>query len=198
MRYLIVCLTVLYAFSACKKEVATPQVPVPIPNMQYSDFNNTIVKFGQNFKMDLDNDGANDFYFSSQLVGDPLEQKDKKQFFIGSSLYAFCPVNNINGLDRFPMVIKGDNIGYDCYPRYEWSDALGVVLVQKTITFYRVPYWEGDWKNASHRYLPLFVIKDNAKFFGWLEISFDILNEGMLIHKAGISKEADKEVRAGM
>jgi len=196
MNKLLLTIGITFLFTSCQKELTSPpQTPVPIPAMEYSDYNDSTVKFGESIQLDIDKDGTIDFYFYTLLVGDAIEQKDKRQYYIGSSLTAYCPVSN---KENFPNVAKGENIGSDRYANYTWCDVIGVVLAQKVIAMQLPEYWEGDWKNACHRYMPLFVIKNGAKYFGWLEISFDQQAQGMVIHKAAISKEPNKEVRAGM
>lgn len=59
-------------------------------------------------------------------------------------------------------------------------------------------HWAGLWKNATHRFLPV-QIKRNGQFYnGWIEISFDILNEKLVLHRTAISTEPGREVRAGV
>ncbi|MBO9564747.1 MAG: hypothetical protein J7621_18355, partial [Niastella sp.] len=59
------------------------------------------------------------------------------------------------------------------------------------------PYWEGAWKQVHHQYLAIQIVKDNKRYNGWVEVSFDTAGEKLVLHKAAISKEAEKAVIAG-
>ena len=58
-------------------------------------------------------------------------------------------------------------------------------------------YWDGIWKRASHHFLPVQVTRNGKTYNGWMEISFDMSGDKLVLHKAGISTENDKEIKAG-
>jgi hypothetical protein len=86
-----------------------------------------------------------------------------------------------------------DNIPVANFGNYSWYNASGVVLVQKTITM-ESSFWEGDWKDAFNRFIPIQINKRGAKYNGWIEVSFAKSEEKIILHKAAISNEANKEV----
>ena len=60
-----------------------------------------------------------------------------------------------------------------------------------------VTFWDGLWKNANHKYQPVQIKKEGKPYFGWIELSFDKGTEVVILHKAAISKEPYKAVKAG-
>lgn len=56
----------------------TQDIPDPVhPQMIYTNLNNAEVKFQQPRVIDINDDGITDFFFSTQLVGDPVLQRDR-------------------------------------------------------------------------------------------------------------------------
>jgi hypothetical protein len=128
------------------------------------------------------------------LVGDPIEQKDKKQWLVTSSFEANLPVNST---EQIPVLRHLDSIPLNNFSGYAWYNASSIVLSQKTVPVTSPPYWEGDWKDASHRYVPIQVEKQNGLYNGWIEVSFSIDNEKLILHKTAISKEPNKGIMVG-
>jgi hypothetical protein len=58
--------------------------------------------------------------------------------------------------------------------------------------------WEGNWKTATKKYLPIQVRKNNLRFNGWIELTVDTLHEKIILHRAAISKAGEKEIIAGL
>jgi hypothetical protein len=186
------CLVLMLAV-ACKKTGVEPDV-APYPSLIVKDLSDTSIAFGRIAYLDLDDNGEKDVLFSTQLVGDPIEQKDKKQWFVTSSFNANLPVN---GTEHIPVLRYLDSIPLNDFSGYVWYNASSIVLSQKTITMRTAPYWEGDWKEASHRFVPIQLKKQNELYNGWIEVSFSIGNEKLTLHKAAICKEANKSIIAG-
>jgi len=179
--------------AACKKPRPEPPVQSP-PSMLVKDFADSSLAFGKRASFDLDDNGEKDVLFSTQLVGDPIEQKDKKQWLVTSSFEANLPVNST---EQIPVLRHLDSIPLNNFSGYTWYNASSIVISQKTVPVTSHPYWEGDWKDASHRFVPIQVEKQNGLFNGWIEVSFSIDNEKLILHKAAISKEANKGIMAG-
>ena len=181
---------------ACKKTAPEPtDPPVPTdPSMLVTDLGDRSIAFGKSASFDLDNNGAKDVLFSTMLVGDPIEQKDKKQWLVTSSFEANLPVNST---EHLPVLRLLDSIPLNNFSGYSWYNASSIVLSQKTVPVTSPPYWEGDWKDASHRFVPIQVEKQNGLFNGWIEVSFSIDNEKLILHKTAISKEPNKGIMVG-
>jgi hypothetical protein len=58
-------------------------------------------------------------------------------------------------------------------------------------------YWEGAWKTASHHYFPFYIERNSKRFFGWIELSFSMALEKIIIHRIAVSEEAEKTIIAG-
>jgi len=185
---------ILLVANACKKSAVKPVVVTPQPLMQYLNLKDSAITFGKGASFDLNNDGEKDVLFSTLLVGDPVEQKDKKQWFISTSLSSNLPVNSA---ERIPVMNHPDAIPVNNFSGYTWYNAASIVLVQKTITMMLPPYWEGDWKESSHRYIPVQIIKPDGLYNGWVEVSFNTATEKLILHRSAVSLEANKEVFAG-
>src|SRR6476469_10972957 len=78
---------------ACRKARPEP-VAAPHPSMLYKELSDSSIIFGRTASFDLDANGDKDVLFSTQLVGDPIAQKDKKQWMVTTSFYANLPVNS--------------------------------------------------------------------------------------------------------
>ena len=77
MKSMAFSLALVIIFSACSK---TPVKPTDdYPTMTYQNFSDSAVLFDRSASFDLDGNGEKDIRFSTQLVGDPLSQQDKRQ-----------------------------------------------------------------------------------------------------------------------
>lgn len=161
--------------------------------MTYKNLSDKEVKYGQNQYIDIDNDGSIDFKFAVLLVGDPILQRDRVQFYANSGIKRNLLNNQV---DESPMLNKGDSIG-KTYNGYTWWEISAIVLAEKIVTD-NGSHWEGLWKNADHKFLPIQVEKNNKLYHGWVELSFNTTDEKLILHKAAISTEADKSIQAGV
>jgi hypothetical protein len=192
-KYLLIAV-VTVSLIACGKE--KPLVPAPVssgPVMAYKDLENQEVKYGQYQYVDLDNDGTRDFLFNVQLVGDPILQRDRIQFYANSGIKRNLLNNDV---DESPMLNKGDSISKR-HVGYNWWEISSIVLAEKLV-YASGSSWEGTWKNADHKYLPIQIEKNGKLYHGWIEISFSIAEEKLILHKAAISTEEDKGIKAGI
>jgi hypothetical protein len=188
---------VLIMAIACKKPRPEPPVQPPVqpaPSMLVKDLADSSLAFGKGASFDLDGNGEKDVLFSTQLVGDPVEQKDKKQWLVSTSFHASLPVNSI---EQIPVLNYLDSIPLNNFSGYEWFNASSILLSQKTIMENTPPFWEGDWKEASHRFVPIQLVKPDGLYNGWIEISFSTANEKLTLHKAAVCKVVNKSVVAG-
>jgi hypothetical protein len=177
----------------CKK--TSPEVVVDAPvAMLYKDLADSSVVFGRTAFFDLDGNGEKDVLFSTQLVGDPIEQKDKKQWMVTTTFNASLPVNST---ENIPVLGYADIIPLNDFSGYAWYNASSILLSQKTITVTTAPYWEGEWKDVSHRFIPIQLKKQDSLYNGWIEVSFNKNKETLILHKAAICKEANKSIVAG-
>lgn len=161
--------------------------------MTYKNLNDQVVKYGQTQYIDVDNDGSKDFKFDVLLVGDPILQRDRIQFYANSGIKRNLLNNQV---DESPMLNKGDGIG-KTHSGYTWWEISAIVLAEKIVDN-NGSHWEGLWKNADHKYLPIQMEKNNKLYHGWVELSFNTVEEKLILHKATISIEEEKSVQAGI
>lgn len=190
-KYFTVFLFAVLVLSACEKD-NEDNVPKPHPVMQYKDLHNAEVKIGQPQRLDLDDDGITDFNFGVLLLGDPILQRDRLQF------YAFSkPERNLlnNENDESPVLGRLDIISQNI-PGYKWFDISAIVLAEKIMETNN-SFWSGLWKTASHKFLPVQVKRNNKLYNGWIEISMDTNGEKLILHRSGLSLLQDADVKAG-
>lgn len=181
-------------FISCKKYYEDPTKEKEA-EMQYSELNDTAIIFNKGASFDVDGDRQKDIYFTTLYVGDPILQADKKQWLAGSSFYTNLPVNE---KENIPVLNSLDRIPVGNFNGYSWYNASTIILAQKIITNTAPSYWLGQWKDVSHKFVPFQVIRTNGFYNGWVEVSFDTQAEKIILHKAAVSKEANKPVKAGL
>ena len=186
-------LALVIFLSSCSKP--PPEEPTTVyPKMTYLNFSDSAVFFDRSASFDLDGNGEKDMRFSTQLVGDPLSQQDKRQWLAVCSFNTSLPVNTN---ENIPVLNLDDLIPINNFSGYSWYNAPGIVLSQKVTGISAAPYWEGAWKDASHRFIPIQLKKNSLLYNGWVEVSFDKLQEKIILHKSAMSQEPDKSVLAG-
>jgi len=191
-KILLVAIASILLFACGKEKPTIPAVPSH-PVMIYKNLADKEVKYGQFQYVDIDSDGLNDFRFNVLLLGDPILQRDRMQFYANSGIKRNLLNNQV---DESPMLNKGDSIGKN-HSGYSWWEISAIVLAEKIIDN-SGSHWEGLWKNADHRYLPVQIEKNNKLYHGWIELSFNTAEEKLILHKAAISTEEEKSIQAGI
>jgi hypothetical protein len=178
-------------FISCSKDDS----PVPATEMVYTNLQDKAVKHNEPATLiDLNQDGTNDIIFGTIAVGDPVNQLDKWQYRIGSDIETRLAVN---AEEQVPMMNKDQRIPVQGFNGFTWYEASSIVLMQKNISNKLPVFWSGIWVNANRRYLPVQVKKAGKKYNGWIELSTDINQEKIILHKAAITKEPEKDALAG-
>jgi len=192
MKRFCILLSGVVLIASCKKN----DQPTPVDNkpMTYIDLKDSAVTFSHSASYDLNGDGEKDVLFSTLLVGDPINKEDKKQWYVTSSFNASLPVEEGESI---PVLNLADSIPVGNFNGYTWYNASSIILAQKVIGEVGDPIWQGDWKNAAHRFIPIQLKKTDGVYNGWIEVSFSTANEKIILHKAAISKQAGKAIAAG-
>lgn len=185
--------TGLLALNACTKD-HTPSPEVSLPAMSYIDLKDKAVSFKQSVQLDLNSDGEWDILFSTMLVGDAVMQQDKQQWLVSSSFYTNLPVNEN---EQVPAMRAGQPIPVQNFSGHQWFNASSVILAQRIISMTGNPYWDGNWKQASHSFLPIQIKKGADLYNGWIELSFNSEEAKVILHRAAVVKEKNKEIFAG-
>lgn len=185
--------TILFVLNSCKKDVH--QTPSPVTGVEYIDLNNKEIKYkGSSALIDLNKDTKPDLIFSVLSVGDPVNQVDKRQFRVGSDIFTRLSVNSE---EETPVLNKKDSIYLHDTNEFTWYEASSIILVQRTENAAGTISWQGNWKTATRNYLPVQVLGNQKRYNGWVELSVDISNEKIILHRAAISKYAEKNIMAG-
>ena len=174
-----------------KDELSVPPGKTPETPLLLTDLHNREVKSGQEQIVDADNDGVIDFVFYVLPIGDPILNQSKHRFLLGSMVHSLLFVGEDNDS---PIREKGNIIKSANELPYEWFEVSEVILGEKIIENDLTSHWEGPWKNVNHKYISIQVKKDDGRYNGWIELSFDTNNEKIILHNAALSKVANKEV----
>lgn len=168
----------------------------PIYEMDYVDLNDQEIKDkSRPAVLDLDMDQKPDLIFGILLVGDPVNQLDKTQYRVTSGIYTRLPVNY---LEQVPKLSRGDMIPLHNFNGHQWYEVSSVVLAERIENIAGTIRWNGNWQNATKNFLPIQLIKNNQRFNGWIELTFDLVNEKIILHRAATSKHPEKDIRAGI
>ncbi len=188
-------IAIAFAVISCRKEKQDKPIPVPDNGMEYFDLSGKEIGYKQSISFDLNHDNRKDIGFGTLLVGDPVENHDKIQYVVYSDFYSSLPVD---AEENSPVQNKNESIPVENFGNYNWYNAAFLVLAQKIVPLKGDEYWMGNWKNSTHKYLPIQVLTNDKRHNGWIELSFDMSNQKIILHKAAISKRAEKEVKAGV
>ncbi len=179
-------------FSSCKKKDS--ELP-SLEEMNYINLNDRAVAYQQApVGLDIDNNNETDLVFSVWLVGDPILEQDKRQFRVSSGIHTRLAVN---ANEETPVTGKGEKIFLSSFNGYNWYEVSSIILVQRIEGIYGPVFWQGNWKTANRKYLPFQLLKNNQRYNGWVELTVDIAQEKIILHKAACSKLPEKNIRAG-
>ena len=197
MKFIFTILTFATLLVSCEKDCKLPPdspKPVPTkPEMEYTDLNFEITK-GKSKQVDINKDGSYDFVFSTLLVGDPLYQHDKIQFFIMGAQYTYF----LMGPDETsPIYNKSEIIPISNQGQHTWYDISWEKLAEKIIPETGSFFWNGQWKNVSNKYFGFQLKKNDKLYNGWIKMSFNTQEEKLIVHGLAISKIAGRDVIAG-
>jgi hypothetical protein len=193
---IVVILFLSMAFISCRKDVLKP-VPLaadPVSGIRYIDLGEQEARPKKSKSIDLDGDGKVDFSFSTLLVGDPILRHDKLQFYVYSRVGTYLLSNE---QDQSPVLNKEEAIDLEV-PDFNWYEISAIVLTEKVIVEKGPVQWKGLWKEADHKYLPVQIRKSNQYFTGWIELSFDIHYERIILHRAAINTIPNRSITAGI
>ncbi len=182
---------IIFGFRGCTKEKSFE--PGPAPEMHYTSHNDLKVIDMNMRSIDVDGDGKNDFSFQVLPVGDPVLQRDRKQFYIYSKTHTAL-LNDAN--DFSPALVLDDRI-MPMHQGFAWWEISAVVMAEKITPSVGIPTWEGNFVNASNKFVGFRMQKPDGYYYGWIQLSIDQDKEELKIHKSGIALKPDVVVKAG-
>jgi hypothetical protein len=196
MKKILLVILLSVSLAACQKEIVytRPILPEPHPEMVYTDLGNVSVKFGKQKAVDIDGDNAIDLLFSTMLVGDPILRRDKRQYYVNAFFDVFLLTNDH---EETPALNYRDAITIGNHTTFNWYNASSVVVAEKIIEQTGPVHWEGNWKNADHKYLAVQLRKADLLYTGWVEASFKADTEELILHRAAIAVKPGKNIKAG-
>ena len=190
MRTIIVFLFTFSLINSCRKSDHEVNLP-DSSKAYYTDFNGREIKMNKHTAVDLNRDGETDISFGTLLVGDPVFGVDKHQYIVSTSINSFLPVDHN---EKMPVLQDGDSVPVENFGGYTWYNAAYNVLAQKIIGVDKSSYWEGSWKDARHKYIPVQVKTRSLRYNGWVEISFDMVGEKIILHRAALNKQPETSI----
>jgi len=189
--YLLLAFVVLAG--ACKKEKKDDHSGQH-PAMTYVDLHNREIKLNQEAMFDLDGDDRRDVAFFVYHIG--AGQSVKTRFTILGSIIVSFLVKDEDDQSVSPAKNLNDVIHTENELPYEWWGASETYLAEKVEPLGQAPYWLGNWKNANHKFFPIVFTKMNKRCAGWIELSFDMQAEKLVLHRAAFSTE-EGDILAG-
>jgi hypothetical protein len=190
MRTLVVILFVFSLVTSCRKSGEDINFP-DSSQAYYMDLQGQEIKMNMHTALDLNRDGEKDISFGTILVGDPVFGVDKRQYVVSTGINSFLSVDQD---EKIPVLQAGDSIPVENFRGYNWYNATYIVLARKITGVDKPSYWEGSWKDARHNYIALQLKNRNLRYNGWVEISFDMAAEKIILHRACLSKQPEKSL----
>jgi hypothetical protein len=192
----LLAIVIMVAFISCKKDPINPVAPPPPKvEMIYTDLKDREIKYQQSgTTLDVNNDNRADLFFGVQLIGDHINAVDKRQYIILSSLSTALPVN-IN--EQIMPLKEKEIIPLDNFNGNNWYGASEIILMERNEFATGLIIWRGNWVDHGKKFLPFQVFKNNQRYNGWVELTADKQGERLILHRMAISKEAEKEIKAG-
>ena len=164
--------------------------------MLYTNLNNAEVKYSPSgVWVDLDNDNRPEVLFEVMLVGDFINKKDMYKFNIVTSIRTNVPVN---GNEQIPVFHKGATIRIENFEGTNWYGASEITLIEKVVFENSAVVWRGNWLTVQKSYLPVQLFRNGKWHNGWIELTADHQNEKLILHRAAMSKEPEKIIKAGL
>lgn len=185
------------ALASCKKEPLPKPLPQPEPmvEMIYTSLNDESIYYQQGgLALDVNNDAKADLFFDVQLIGDHINKVDKRQFIILTSIYTSLPVN-IN--EQVAPLNANDMIPLGNFNGNNWYNASEIILMERNEFANGSIIWRGNWIDRGKKYMPFQIVKNNERYNGWIELTADKTGERLVLHRMAISKESEKDVKAG-
>jgi hypothetical protein len=181
---------------SCKKGNTTLTPQEPAPTVRYIELHNAEVKYQYPpVTIDLDGDGKSDLRFGVRLVGDALNQIDKLQFVTSSGINTALAVDSNN---ESPALAWGDTIPTGNIANCEWYVVSQIVLIQKHTHVSGSIAWFGNWLGTAKKYLAFQQQQNGGVLTGWVELTADKEGQRLVLQRAGISKEVNRYVKAGI
>ena len=177
---------------SCKKDdvVITPQ-----PTMEYTNLHDSVVRYAQPpVLFDFDEDGFSDLKFGVILVGDGALGQNKRQFRVSSGIHSKLAVNT---LEQVPVMSIGDSIPLSNFNGYEWWLVSSVIMVERVENTAGQVWWQGHWQGAVKKYLPFQMIKNEHRYNGWVELTVNVQEGKIVLHRLAMSKVPEKVIKAG-
>ena len=215
---LTLALCILILISACKKEkgvVKAPIIPL-IPEQETSQpidgtsiTNNNIVytkidqelSYNKFLTIDADQNGKNDFYFTSVLVG----QDNQSHLFLmasavsasGAKILLDDSQELVIGMWARP-VSDGTLIGAAGPPYSSWSNYLIKGMLLDVIERDKeTDVFNGPWVAKTDKYLPIQININGKLHFGWIHFTHRANEKRMMILGFAYHNVAGEIIRAG-
>ncbi len=143
--------------------------------------------FGNNFYLDVDKDGTNDFMFTTVMVSNETDIHTKYL---------------VNALDNNEVLsVEGSAaINEDGMPVAElgnvtWSTNASEIIEQ--VYTGSMESWNGTWSGDRDQYIGIKLVKDGKSYNGWVKVSIDQANETAFVKGYAINRAPNGSIMAG-
>jgi hypothetical protein len=178
---------------SCSKGENTVSLPPPPPVLiQYWDLHDKEVSLESPKALDLDCDGIQDLYFTAVTLA-PAPAAIELRFSVSSRVHAALLTNP---QEQTPCLYRNEPVN-TAAPAWHWQDTASAVMAIEVRGNTGGSNWIGNWSVASRRYLPYRLRRSGKEHYGWVEISLDRQKRSLVLHRAALTIESSKPIRAG-
>ncbi len=179
---------------SCSKQPITPANPAPPADITYHHLKDTTLRWGADpIVYDFDNNQRFDLVFYTELVGDFINKTDKRRYLVLSSITTRLPVSPE---ETVPALQKNASIG-TTVTGHDWYEFSEVALIERHEHETGTVQWFGNWLGQSRKYLPFQLVKAQQVHYGWVEISTNVHNGTITLHRAAWCTTPNKPILAG-
>jgi hypothetical protein len=165
------------------------------PTMGFKTLNNLEINSASKpVLLDVNDDGDYDLSFEIKRDNEDLKLIRQARFQVKSSFYSSLPLNTNGEVE--PM-IQSTYIPTENFKGNTWQKEKTATLLEKNIAESGTIRWSGNWANVGKKYLAFQLLKNNDRFSGWIELTEDVFQNKIILHKAAYSKVSGKTIKAG-
>jgi hypothetical protein len=167
-------------FCACNKETTEK-----CNKIIYREFANKSFRYLQDARLDLDENGSEDFVFNTlPVMRDGLATKEFGVVSLRSNAVWYHQDQQV-----ITPLHDGDKISSQPAGTHQWEQ------IERYLFDVRYPLgqdssWQGAWKNANLAYLGVKFTAGAKNYVGWIALSADTLQGRMIIHNAAFTTDS--------
>ncbi len=143
---------------------------------------------GQNYFLDIDNDGTDDFSFNtaSSFSNDAI-----RTTFLVHALGN----NEIMSWKDYAIIYESDDVISSYSDDLTWRSGSGEIIEE--VHDGNQPMWNGLWSGDRPQYLAVKLQKGGNDYYGWIKVSIDPDKEVAYVNEYAINRVPSASINAG-